>query len=747
MSERQATIEAAGMRASITRLAQFRPFGAGRIQIKTMLRNLVLTAAYETETTGIGSLAAFRDACTTLWGVETEIDELREVTKELCNEGRLHKHQGVFHLTDEARAELRDRITGSDQTEGEAFADWEVAVRAAAPWIGQDDLDLLRQDLNTWLQSIILEHNIEAAMLLYPEDERGARVLAEVEEHGLSFLPERNQRLQDLRPQALYLFVHQPTPSQRAYLANLMTTAYMVASFTLDPRAAEHLQDLTKGQKIYLDTNIVYAALNLQGPRAYLSASRILKLTADLGYELAVTRWTVEEMKHSLRDGRAKLAKLPLPPRALAEVAANATGEESFITAYWRKYKETGVTVEDFSAMYTELDALIERLGIVITDQSCLAVDRSEQGIADQLSLIARAPGGQFKADPVMLHDVKHRLLIERLRGDGNRSFANAGYWFLTRDSVLIPYGRMELAHTDTLPFAVSIVAWAQIVRSFTPRTQDYDRTLVDLLDTPSIRPKGMVPYSVVADVLGRVDHMVSDSSEEIASRLLLDQAAMADIDQASPADRENVIEDQITAKTNEMQRQLAEAETARMEERAARIAAERDRESIQSQLEDQQRVVAGLSEQVSAESAGRQKAEQVAADSGTQAEHATAEIANTQKTHGEEIKALQETIARQSERARAIGRYATGLGLVVVALAGAIVPLVTGWVAGGWGWVAVIVVAGLVAYAGLRLIIGGKAAAIASLVLAIVTFAIDLHSIAPSGRHTTSKPHTTTSK
>lgn len=604
------------LRASITRLVQFRPGGAGQLQIEAMVRELMLTSAYEAGETGIEALAGFRDTCLTLWGIETEIDELRDIAETLIGEGKLVKHNNSYRLTDEARAELQEQITNSDQTEGEAFADWEVALKGIAPWVEQDDLDVLRGDLDAWLKDIIIRHSIEAAMLLFPEDERGRQVLEAVEEHGVDFLPERGDKLNELRRRALYVFVHQPTVAQRAYLTNLMTTAYMVASFTLDPRASEHIQELTRGQRIYLDTNVVYAALNLQGPQAYLSASRTLKLTADLGYELAVTRWTVDEMKHSLRDGRAKLAKTPLPPRALAEIAANATGEESFITAYWRKYKETGVTIEDFSAMYRELDSLIERLGITITDQGCLAVDRSEVAIDEQLSIINRVPGGAFKPDPVKLHDVKHRLLIERLRGDGNRTFANAGYWFLTRDSVLIPYSREELPHGDALPFAVSMNAWVHIVRSFTPRTEDYDQTLVDLLDTPSIRPRGLIPYQTVTEVLGRVDMLVSDSSEQIATRLLLDQVAMAEISQARAEDRETVIDQAITAKTAEMERQITETEAARKEERAARIAAEHHGEHLRAQLDAHSARVSELSELVEAQRVAREQAEQEAAAS-----------------------------------------------------------------------------------------------------------------------------------
>jgi hypothetical protein len=330
-----------------------------------------------------------------------------------------------------------------------------------------------------------------------------------------------------------------------------------------------------------------------------------------------------------------------------------------------------------------------------------LAVDRSEGAIDDQLSIINRVPGGAFKPDPVKLHDIKHRLLVERLRGDGNRTFANAGFWFLTRDSVLIPYSREELPHTDALPFAVSMDAWVHIVRSFTPRTEDYDRTLVDLLDTPSIRPRGLIPYQTVADILGRVDMLVSDSSEQIATRLLLDQVAMAEITQARTEDRESVIDHAITTKTAEMERQIAETDAARKEERAARIAAEHHGEHLQAQLDAQSAQVSELSKLVETQRIAREQAVAASRRRETQASTAAAnELDRTQKKHSTEIQGLQADLQHLKD----LGRYGICAFLAIISVAVAVIPLVTS--VNGWGWVAAIFAAALPAFLGLQLIV-----------------------------------------
>jgi hypothetical protein len=215
-----------------------------------------------------------------------DLDELRAVVATLTAAKRLEKTAGRFILTDAARAELNGVVDRSKAIESTALAEWESAVQSVAGEFSKDDISTLRKDLFSWLQRIISHYGTEAALILYPEEERARQFFEEVEELGFDFLPKRNQSLTAARPAALSLFIQHPTTAQRAYIANLMTTAYMVAVFTLDPAAQRLVQAITRGQRVYLDTNVLYSALNLNGPHAYLSTKRVLDMTRALGYEL-----------------------------------------------------------------------------------------------------------------------------------------------------------------------------------------------------------------------------------------------------------------------------------------------------------------------------------------------------------------------------------------------------------------------------------------------------------------------------
>jgi hypothetical protein len=507
--------------------------------------------------------------------------------------------------------------------------------------------------------------------------------------------------------------------------------------FTLDPAAQQLVQAITRGQRIYVDTNVLYSGLNLNGPHAYLSTKRVLDMTRALGYELAVTPWTIAEMKESIRHGRDELSRTSLPPRALAEIAADAGGEGSFITAYWRKYKESGVTAKDFCDLHDQVEGLVERLGIAIIDEGCTAVEHRREAIAEHMSLIERVRGGGSKSDRVKEHDVKHRLLIERLRGSHDRKFSSAGYWFLTRDGVLVPYGLADRS-AGALPFAVSLTAWAQIVRGFTPRTEDFDQTLVDLLDTPSLRPHGsVINHQTIAEVLGRIDLMVEDSTEEVAARVMLDSAAMVEVEAKSGGERASQIEAVVAEKSHEMERQLADSLRQLEAERTARAEAEARAAKAGAEFTSER-------ERADAERTSREAVESALADMSGQVDRER--LAAEKRLAAAEAHAAT-TAEQRSERSKQIIRRSTAAVVALSGIAVGAVPAVAGWL-NGWSLVGAIIVGGLLVALGVWMGIHSKAARLfLTIAVTLVGAVAGIHEIVASSGHSSTqqtheKPH-----
>ena len=129
------------------------------------------------------------------------------------------------------------------------------------------------------------------------------------------------------------------------------------------------------------------------------------------------------------------------------------------------------------------------------------------------------------------------------------------------------------------LPFCVSPSAWVQVIRALTPRTDDFNRTVVDLLTSPFVGYRPAVNPFVVQEVVGRMDHF-HDASPEIALAVLTDTAKVTEIERAVAAEDEEIMEEAVrsaySAKAREMEEAIAASE-ARVAKAHEALAASED--------------------------------------------------------------------------------------------------------------------------------------------------------------------------
>jgi hypothetical protein len=558
-----------------------------------MLADLVL-AAVAINDAPFRSLAECRDAFNALWHLEVEIDELRVVREQLQLAGSLEPGASGIALTQAARDNLANRARESDETEEEALADWRASIEAARPDLTDEDFAYLREDLGTWLNQVIVRHGLEAAYLLYPEDDRAELLFKQIEGEGTHFLPARSTRILDIRDDALPRFVRDATHAQRRFLANRMNTAFYLTVLTLDPDAKALAQESVQGRRIYLDTNFLYAVLGKSTLAEINSAHRLLDLTSSLGIELAVTPWTIAEIRKSIQSARLRAEQHVTRPE-LAQVMAAVTGEKGYGHAFWSDFHRTGMRPQDWfdRAMHFEHD--LKSLNIREVHDGCPAVDDDSERVNEYCALLERFLGPLRARHPdVVEHDVKHRLLVERLRGEGHLSFSNARFWYLTQDGQLPRFARLMPNAEETppeLPFCISPSAWVQIVRALTPRTEDYEETVVTLLTSPYVGFRQSVDQRAVREVVARMDAAIEDASPELAIAVLQDSALVQAIVNASEDEVSQQVRDAYSTKARELQEQAARSAAQANAERERReLAEERARARDQDLLAEIQR-------------------------------------------------------------------------------------------------------------------------------------------------------------
>lgn len=302
-----------------------------------MLQDLVLAAAAINDGR-FDSIFACKQRFADLWTVAVEIDELRPALDELIERNLMEKKGKAYELTAETATNLSARAREFEQIEGRAFREWELAVRRMRPTVSDEDMELVSRDLRAWLHDIIIRHGAEAAMMLYPEEDRARRFFDEVDAHGFEQLPGRDQELCALREQALPLFIRHPTPDQRRFLAGLLNTSFYMCVLTIDPDAKQLVQEQMKGRRIYLDTNFLYAVIGAAPPEEVYSSQRLMKLCRDLGFELAITPWTVSELRTSIARARREIEDQSAFIRPdLGEMMLRLSGDKGFSRFFWQR--------------------------------------------------------------------------------------------------------------------------------------------------------------------------------------------------------------------------------------------------------------------------------------------------------------------------------------------------------------------------------------------------------------------------
>jgi predicted nucleic acid-binding protein len=518
---------------TIWRLSQYRPFERGGASAREAIDDLIKAGLAENGGS-CETLTECVDVLHTLFRINLDEVEVARSIGDLVKSGCVLRTGGRYEVSPEELVRLEAVAAESEALATEALLEWRAWLTSTWPHLNPDQLRDLEDDLRLFLHRVLSRHGIEAVLLLYPEEEEAQRLYDDLEKEGVSFIPDRDWLGQfgaDIRLAALSHFVRRPTDAQRRYLAQNLNTAYMGMLLSIDPEAAEAVREVSAGQVVYLDTNFLYRLLGIQGPRHVRPAERVLELSKEAGYRMAVTPWTVAEFRRSLDGARSFLKRYPLAPDEYAAVAAEATSDEDFITAYWRQVRGHHVEVDDFVAYYEKVESHLGALGVEVVDNGCVAVERDTEQLDEESVVLERVLLPRYKHPELVAHDVKHRMLVKRLRGSGHRTFSTAGFWFLTHDSALPRYDHAASDRDGSLPFCVSMGAWFQIVNAFRPRSDDFDQTLADVLASPYVRYRRELSKRAVQAVVARV-RMYEGATPDLAAAVFMDSITMGKVEQ-----------------------------------------------------------------------------------------------------------------------------------------------------------------------------------------------------------------------
>ncbi len=574
---------------ALLQLAQYQPCrDAG--SVKDAVFELMVPAVLMESGGSVSGPEELRRRFRQLFGVEIEQGEVLHWLEQLERDGSVC-HNGTISISDRTRESLESRRAEFEALTGAAFEEWRTSLLRLDPHIADAEMEILWDDLNQLIGVMVSYHGAEAALVLYPEEPR-SEALRDTLNSQLNVLPERDKRLDELRREALGQFFSAPTESQRRYLANRLDHGFFATVGTLRPSAAGVMREELAGHRLYLDTNFLIPVLGVAGKRVGTPAKRLLELTQRLGVEVAVTTRTLDEYQHSLRNSRADISR-NLPRRRFAGVLRNQarrTGGISLTEGYLESYELKGSAVDDWFRRAGLVEPKLEELGIALVDDDVTVVERESRRIDEYIKLLDReASRWRKQRDELpMEHDVIHRLLIEKLRDGKPRDFRSAKHWFLTEDKLLPHFGLLAIPGEERprIPFCMSGSAWAQIARCFTPRTDDYDQMVTDLLASPYTSFGRSLSFSEVQQVVNRVSTILEDASPAVVAAFVGDEVLQAVTGAREQSEKDEVIVEAYEHKKDEMEENIS-ALSARVEQMQTALAAKEAEAEDAGKLEE----------------------------------------------------------------------------------------------------------------------------------------------------------------
>lgn len=566
----------------------------------------------------------------TLFDLRFETGELRQALRNVTRRHpqRIAQTRGFpprFGLTQDRRSALEVQVQQFEESERGIFAGWAESLRTKWPDLSDQHVEQLLTDQQAFNKQVLLRYGAQCEQLLAPAEgckDLPPRRSSVVE--SLASLPQREPQVADIREEELLRFWSEGEPERVRYLSRLLDNVCLIHTAHIDPKASALVRGVFADTVFYLDTNVLYRALNLQGPHRFFQMRTVLDILSRVGARRRVSQATLQELRTSLRGRPDVIQKYPIASRRLADLAAQATSETDFVSLYLAEYARSGIGVDDFAALVRNVESLLISLGIEI-DQDNHQELMESPSLDKEKGLVILAAEGEVPHDAVVTHDALHRLLVLKVR-NGTRSFAQARAWFLTCDGKLGLYDRMARGRGGSgVPFCIYPDQCVQMTRWMLPRTDDYDRAFVQLVCSPHVVTLAHLPSEAAHLVCARIDRYarergISEQTAEAMAVLTLVDKRLESGFRKSETDDERMreIDDAMARALQELDRRTKEIEHARTLAAAAAVQQTALQgaqvRSLTSELAGTRETLQRVQEEGEGEHAERLKAEQDAA-------------------------------------------------------------------------------------------------------------------------------------
>lgn len=246
-----------------------------------------------------------------------------------------------------------------------------------------------------------------------------------------------------------------------------------------------------KNKTFYLDTNVIYRALGINGENRKKRTITFLNKVTETGSALYVSKFTELELKDSIAFYMDKLKKNPLN-RPINPDIFNEKYFKSLSDIYDFYYKwRTGLANDSLELFEAHILALYEKFKIDfrITTDYKPPFDENDEKIKANISELSKSISSHKEADSARhnwngdYYDSSNIFLIEKRREGKETNIFETKQYFISTDQSL---RRWDYYRNTVTPIVILPSQWLSILLRYINRTTDDYKSFVSFLNLPS---------------------------------------------------------------------------------------------------------------------------------------------------------------------------------------------------------------------------------------------------------------------
>lgn len=277
-------------------------------------------------------------------------------------------------------------------------------------------------------------------------------------------------------------FLQWENPLKDKAIFDLSSYAIEYSILTSDSKIS--IQSL-RNKQIYLDTNVIYRALGINGSSREILTRTFLQKFNEVGEKLYISKYTEAEFKDSIKFHVDNIDKFNTP-RISSEVYIEASVNEEIYNYYhkWRTNKANSSTSLFLAHIYQLYEQFKTEYKITIENICPYNID-NEDIVAQLQQMSTQILSKKAEADIVTYEhsayiDAQNILWIEHTRGRVCRTIHDANSFIISTDQTL---RRWDYLRNDDIPTVLLPSQWLSIVLRFLNRTNNDYKSFVSFLN------------------------------------------------------------------------------------------------------------------------------------------------------------------------------------------------------------------------------------------------------------------------